>query len=94
MANDFCRNAKAIRDSDDGVSGFLVGLNLHSMPHIEDLIHFFLRRSARSFNRSKDGGWFEEVVLSNVSIVSKLKAFRLPTAATVDERCNLLAVRF
>ena len=71
-ANDFCRNAIAIRDSNDGVSGRWVGINLHSMSHVEDLIHFVFRRSARSFDSGKDGGRVEEVVLCDVSIVSKL----------------------
>ena len=64
------------------------------MPHVEDLIHFFLRCSARGFNRGKNRGWVEEVVLCDVGIVRKLQAFGLPAAATVNERCNLWAVRF
>src|SRR5690554_6774570 len=72
-ADDLGVDIEALADLDYGFGGGLVGINLHTMPHIKHLIHLLPRRLRLLLYHLEQGRDWEEVVFDYVVVVYKVK---------------------
>ena len=83
VSDDLCVNFETAAYVDDSLCGGLVGVELHTVAHIEDGVHLFPVGAALFVDEAEQRRGGEEVVLDHVQLVDEVQHLGLGTAAAV-----------
>ena len=91
MPNNLTVNIELLSNSNHFVGSFFIGVNLQTVTHVEDFVHFVPIGARGGLNHAEQGRQSQHVVLHDVQLVYEMQHFGLGTAAAMDDAVDLLA---
>jgi len=87
-----CINTKRPADFYQRCGSGLVGINFHSVTHIENLVHFFPAGAGGLLYQAKQRRRVEEIVFDYSHFICKMKHLGLGASAAMDDCTDFWAV--
>jgi hypothetical protein len=84
---------KTLADLHDLLNKGIRDIKFHTVPHVENLIHFPPACSGLFFNQCEKGRGREEVVLYNMQMIRKMEDLGLASSTAVDHSVDVLPVK-
>ena len=92
VADDLCVDVEAFGYVDDALCGGFVGVDFHTVTHVEYFVHLFPVGCALVVNHFEERGNGEEVVFDYVQVVDEVEYLGLCAAAAVNHATDVGAV--
>ena len=84
-----CIDVERTADVDDRFSRIGIGIDFHTVAHIEDLVHFVPIGTTLFMNQAEERRDGEKVVLDDMNIVDKMEHLGLGTATTMNHTVDV-----
>ena len=90
MPNDLAINVELLSNCNHFIGSLFVGVDLQTMPHVEDFVHFVPIGARGCLNHAEERGQRQHVVLHDVQLVNEMQYLGLGTATAMDDAVDLL----
>jgi len=85
MPNDLAVNVELLGNGNHFISSLLVGVNLQTVAHVEDFVHFVPVGARGGLNHLEQRRQSQHIVLYDVQLINKVQHLGLRTAAAMDD---------
>lgn len=92
VSDDLSINVEALGYVDDALGGGFVGVDFHTVSHVEDFVHLLPVGAAFLMDHLEEWGDGEEVVLDDMEVVDEVQYFCLSAAAAMYHAADVGAV--